>query len=145
MLNDGLFSSKTDLWETPWDFFTTINEEFNFSLDPCATKYNAKCTLYFTKEIDGLSKDWSGHTVFCNPPYGKEIPKWVEKCSKESQKPKTTVVALLPARTDTRWFHNFIYGKAKEIRFLKGRLKFKSPDPSQNSTNAPFPSMLVIF
>jgi len=86
-----------------------------------------------------LQQDWQGYRVFCNPPYGKEIGKWVEKCYLESQKPNTMCVMLIPARTDTKWFHEFIYNKA-ETRFLKGRLKFG------NSTNsAPFPSMIVIF
>lgn len=145
VLNEGLFSSKTDLWETPWDFFKDIDGKFKFTLDPCATPYNAKCSQFFTKEIDGLSQDWSGHIVFCNPPYGKEIPKWVKKCSEESLKPNTTIVALLPARTDTRWFHDYIYGKAKEIRFIKGRIKFLPETIDRKSSTAPFPSMLIIF
>lgn len=127
------FSSKTPEWGTPQDLFNQLNAEFNFTLDPCATKYNAKCPKFFTKEQDGLSKNWSGERVFMNPPYGREIGKWVEKISQQGG------VALLPARTDTRWFHSHIYGKT-EIRFIKGRLKFGD---SKNS--APFPSMIVIF
>ena len=139
MNNELMFSSKTDLWSTPQDFFNKLNEEFNFSLDPCATHENKKCQKYFTKETDGLSKSWEGEIVFCNPPYGREIKQWVEKGYKESKKNKTKVVMLLPARTDTQWFHNYIYKKS-EIRFIKGRLKFGG---SKNS--APFPSMVVIF
>ncbi|WP_193793318.1 phage N-6-adenine-methyltransferase [Clostridium botulinum] len=135
-----MFSSETDLWATPQDFFDKLNKEFNFDLDPCATKENAKCSKYFTKEIDGLKQDWGGYKVFCNPPYGREISKWVEKAYKESKKENTTVVMLIPARTDTKYFHSYIYHKAKEIRFIKGRLKFGN---AKNS--APFPSMVVIF
>ena len=135
-----LFSSKTDLWSTPQDFFDKLNKEFNFTLDPCATDSNHKCGKYFTIDDDGLKQNWEGNIVFCNPPYGREIYKWVEKCYNESKKKRTTVVMLIPARTDTRYFHEFIYHKAKDIRFIKGRLKFGS---SKNS--APFPSMIVIF
>lgn len=140
MNSDLMFSSKTDMWSTPQEFFDSLNREFIFTLDPCATKENAKCKKYFTKEMNGLEQDWQGETVFCNPPYGREIGKWVEKSYKESLKNKTRIVMLIPARTDTRYFHDFIYHKAKEIRFLKGRLKFGD---SKNS--APFPSMVVVF
>lgn len=135
-----MFSSITDMWATPQDFYDKLNEEFNFTLDPCATTENAKCERYFTPEINGLNQCWGGHNVFCNPPYGREIYKWVKKAYEEAQNPNTIVVMLIPARTDTRWFHKFIYNKAKEIRFIKGRLKFGN---SKNS--APFPSMIVIF
>lgn len=129
-----MFSSATDLWETPQDFFDRLNVEFNFDVDVCATPENAKCTKYYTKEQDGLAKNWEG-VCWCNPPYGREIGKWVRKASESG----CTVVMLLPARTDTKWFHDYIYGQAK-IRFVKGRLKFGN---SKNS--APFPSMVVIF
>ncbi len=135
-----MFSSETDLWATPQDFFDKLNEEFSFDLDPCAIKENAKCDKYYTKEQDGLLQDWGGHTVFCNPPYGRKIKHWVKKCYEESKKPNTTVVLLIPARTDTSYFHDYIYHKVKEIRFIRGRLKFGN---SKNS--APFPSMVVIF
>jgi site-specific DNA-methyltransferase (adenine-specific) len=139
-MNSVLFSSKDDLWATPQDFFDTLNEEFQFTLDPCAMAENAKCPVYFTPQEDGLVQDWSGHTIFCNPPYGRKIADWVEKCYQESRKENTKVVLLIPARTDTAYFHAFIYQKAKEIRFVKGRLKFS------NSVNcAPFPSMVVVF
>jgi len=125
--------------ETPQDFFDELNKEFNFGLDACALPSNAKCANFFTPEQDGLKQDWTGHgAVFLNPPYGREIGKWIKKAHEEAQK-GATVVALLPARTDTRWFHNYIYGRY-EIRFLKGRLKFNG---MKNS--APFPSMVVIF
>lgn len=138
-MNDVLFSSKETEWETPQDFFDALDAEFHFTLDPCASVTNHKCDKYFTKDENGLLQDWSGETVFCNPPYGKDIRHWVEKCYLESVKNKITVVMLIPARTDTRWFHDFVYHKA-EIRFVKGRLKFGG---TKNS--APFPSMVVIY
>ena len=139
MNKDLMFSSKTDEWFTPLAFFQELDREFHFNLDPCATDLNHKCERYFTREIDGLRQNWGGCRVFCNPPYGKVIGEWVKKAYEESQKPDTLVVMLLPARTDTKWFHSYIYGKA-EIRFIKGRLKFGGCDNS-----APFPSMVVIF
>lgn len=136
-----MFSSQTDQWATPQNLFNELNDEFHFTLDPCADDTNHKCDLYFTKEQDGLSQDWAGHIVFCNPPYGREIGKWVEKCYRETKnRPFETVcVMLIPARTDTKWFHDYIYN-IHEIRFIKGRLKFGN---SKNS--APFPSMVVVF
>lgn len=134
-----MFSSKTDLWSTPNDFFDKLNDEFHFTLDPCSTRENAKCYKHFTKEENGLLQDWGNEVVFCNPPYGRQIKDWVKKAYEESQKDNTKVVMLIPARTDTIYFHEYIYHKA-EIRFIKGRLKFGN---AKNS--APFPSMVVIF
>lgn len=134
-----MFSSRTDLWETPQDFFDNLNNEFNFDIDVCASQENAKCNTYFTKEQDGLQQSWRGMVCWCNPPYGREVGKWVQKAYISSKNEGSTVVMLLPARTDTRWFHDYIYNKS-EIRFIKGRLKFGD---SKNS--APFPSMVVIF
>lgn len=135
----GLFSSATDEWATPQGFFDELNEEFRFTLDPAASEENHKCETFFTKEQNGLNRSWGSYTVFCNPPYGREIGKWVQKAWEEHTAHGNTVVMLLPARTDTQWFHKYIYGKA-EIRFVRGRLKFG------NATNsAPFPSMVVIF
>ena len=133
-----MFSSKTDEWSTPQDFFDKLNDEFRFDLDPCADESNHKCERYFSKAEDGLSRNWGGNRVFCNPPYGREIGKWVRKSYAESLKPNTLVVMLIPARTDTKWFHEWIYGKA-EIRFIRGRLKFGG------ANSAPFPSMVVIY
>lgn len=136
-----MFSSKKDQWATPQDFFDVLDREFSFTLDPCADETNHKCNRYFTKEIDGLSQDWSGETVFCNPPYGRNIKKWVKKSRDEALKPNTTVVMLIPARTDTQYFHDYIYQKPNvEIRFIKGRLKF-----NDSNNAAPFPSMVVVF
>ena len=137
---EACLSSKSVEWETPISLFNELNNEFHFNLDPCSTDENAKCNYHFTKEIDGLKQDWKGHRVFVNPPYGrKETAEWVKKSFCESQKDNTIVVMLIPARTDTRWFHEYVYPYA-EIRFIKGRLKFGN---SLNS--APFPSMIVIF
>jgi site-specific DNA-methyltransferase (adenine-specific) len=130
------FSSKTNEWATPQSFFDELNREFNFTLDPCANESNAKCRKYFTQSDDGLSKSWNKEIVFCNPPYGREIGKWVKKASEARG---GVVVMLIPARTDTKYFHEYIYNKA-EIRFIKGRLKFGG---CKNS--APFPSMVVIY
>lgn len=132
-----MFSSKTDLWETPQDFFNRLNDEFHFTLDVCALPENAKCQKYYTPEMDGLSQPWTG-VCWCNPPYGREVGKWVRRALLSSAT-GATVVMLLPARTDTRWFHDYIYGRA-EVRFIRGRLKFGGA-----SENAPFPSMVVIF
>lgn len=134
-----LFSSETDEWATPQYLFDELDREFHFTLDPCADEYNHKCDRYFTKQDDGLSKNWGGQIVFCNPPYGREVERWVRKASEESKKPGTVVVMLVFARTDTKWFHEYIYGKA-EIRFIRGRVKFGG-----SRHNAPAPSMIVIF
>ena len=139
MNNELMFSSKNQKWSTPQDFYDKLNVEFGFTLDPCCEIETAKCEKYYTLKENGLEQDWQGETVFCNPPYGREQKLWIEKCWNESNKPKTTVVMLIPARTDTIAFHKYIYNKS-EIRFIKGRLKFGN---SKNS--APFPSMIVIF
>ena len=130
------FSSKTDLWSTPQDFYDILDDEFNFTLDPCATHDNHKTDKYYTLEDNGLSKDWTGEVVFMNPPYGREIGKWVKK-AKESN---ATVVCLVPSRTDTRWWHDNVINDASEIRFIKGRLKFGG-----QKNSAPFPSAVVVF
>lgn len=137
-MDDILYSRNSDEWSTPDDIFKKLDAEFKFNLDPCATKENAKCQRFFTKKDDGLKMSWGGQRVFCNPPYS-EISVWVEKAYKESLKDNTVVVMLVPSRTDTRYFHDYIYHRT-EIRFVKGRLRF-----SGAKYNAPFPSMIVIF
>ena len=138
-MNDCMFSSKTPEWETPQWLFDSLDAEFHFTLDPCSTDLNCKCKKHFTIEQDGLSQDWTGETVFCNPPYGREMSKWIRKSAEHGQSGGGVAVMLIPARTDTKAFHDYIYGKA-EIRFLKGRLKF-----GQAKHGAPFPSMIVVF
>ena len=130
------FSSKTDLWATPQYFFDKYNAMYNFTLDVCATDDNAKCSTYFTKEQNGLSKDWTG-ICWMNPPYGRDIKHWIKKAY-ESSLNGATVVCLLPARTDTSWWHD--YCMKGTIEFIRGRLKFGD---SKNS--APFPSAVVVF
>ena len=139
-LTAGMFTSRTDEWATPAATYAALDAEFRFTLDPCASVANHKCPDYYTKEDDGLTKDWSGHRVFVNPPYGRAISAWIKKCSDEAKKPGTLVVALLPARTDTRWFHDHVNGKARELRFLRGRLHYNDAPNA-----APFPSMIVVF
>jgi phage N-6-adenine-methyltransferase len=138
MFNESLWTSETDEWSTPDAFFDRLNDEFHFTLDACATAENAKCIDFFNKETDGLLNEWRGR-VFMNPPYGTEIGKWVRTAYGEVKYGRAdVVVCLLPARTDTAWWHD--YCMRGEIRFIRGRLKFGG---SKNS--APFPSAVVIF
>lgn len=132
-----MFSSKTYEWETPPEFFKKLDDKYHFTLDVCATENNAKCAKYYTREEDGLVQDWSGN-CWMNPPYGREIGKWVKKAYETSLSGEGTVVCLLPARTDTAWWHD--YCMKGEITFVRGRLKFGG---SPNS--APFPSAVVVF
>jgi len=152
---DVHFSSKSDDWATPQDFFNKVNAEFGpFDLDVCASHDNFKCPKYLTSKgffdsawgwissADGLNGEWAAISkrAWCNPPYGRQIGKWIKKAYEESQK-GCLVVALLPARTDTRYFHTYIYGQVNvEIRFIRGRLRF-----GRATASAPFPLMLVIF
>ena len=130
------FSSATDLWATPQEFFDDLDAEFRFETDVCASVGNAKCEHYFTKEQDGLAQQWTG-VCWMNPPYGREIGRWMRKAFESSQA-GATVVCLVPARTDTAWWHD--YAAKGEVRFVRGRLKFGGHDNS-----APFPSAVVIF
>lgn len=143
-MNAALVSSKKMDYCTPKDFFEQLNEEFHFVLDAAATEKSAKCAAYYTPETDGLNHSWDvcGGAVFCNPPYGRQVGKWVHKAYEEAKR-GTTIVLLIPARTDTKYFHNYIYGKA-EIRFICGRLHFTDED-GNTYDRAPFPSMLVIY
>lgn len=143
-MNSVLLSSKKMSWCTPQDFFDKLNNEFHFVLDAAATDKTAKCSLYYTPETDGLSQSWDcGGAVFCNPPYGRSISKWVQKAYEESCTCENPIVLLIPSRTDTAYFHDYIYGKS-EIRFIRGRIHFT--DVSGYSLGAaPFPSMLVVY
>jgi len=137
-----MLPSKTVEWGTPQDLFDKLNTEFDFTLDVAASHDNAKCKRYFTEEEDGLKQDWAGERCFMNPPYGYGIKHWTQKALRETRNPFSRaelVVGLLPVLSDTRWFHEHVYGKA-EIRFLRGRLKFAGGKGS-----ATFPSMVVIW
>ena len=138
-ISPALYTSTTEEWPTPRRFFEALDVEFRFSLDPCATPKNAKCRRYFTKAQDGLVQDWGAQTVFCNPPYGRCMREWARKCYESSQQ-GATVVLLAHARTDTRWFHDWVYGRAAELRFVRGRLKF-----GDGKQSAPFPSLVAVF
>ena len=137
-MNSVLFSSKSDEWATPQELYDLLDAEFHFTLDAAATDENHKCEQYYTASQDGLRQDWGGEHVFLNPPYS-DIARWVEKAYREGCKDNTVVVMLIPARTDTRYFHNYILHRS-EVRFIKGRVKF-----GDSKTGAPFPSMVVIF
>lgn len=131
------FSSATDNWATPQDFYDNLNSIFDFTLDPCASDENHKAPKYYTEADDGLAQSWDGERVFMNPPYGRAIGNWVKKASEQKG---GLVVCLLPARTDTRWWHDYVVGGGANICFLKGRLKFGG-----QKNSAPFPSAVVIF
>ena len=134
-----MFSSKSNEWETPMGFYQKLNKQFKFTLDPCCTPETAKCENYYTMEDDGLSKSWKDQVVFVNPPYGN-IKEWVKKAHDESINNGAVVVMLIPARTDTRYWHDYIMEEADSIYFVKGRLKF-----GQSQNAAPFPSAVVVF
>ena len=137
MLTKGLFTSKTDEWGTPKSIFDELNKTFHFTIDVCADASNHKCEKYFTKEQDGLRQDGGGGVIWCNPPYGREIGKWVEKCAMH----RGVAVMLVPARTDTKWWQDYIYHNPNaQVRFFRGRLKF-----NDGKNPAPFPSALIIF
>lgn len=135
MINQGMMTSLTDDWGTPKWLFDNLNEKFEFDLDVCASDSNHKCDKYYTEKENGLIQDWE-NVNWCNPPYGRQIGNWVKKAYEENQKGKT-VVLLLPARTDTKWFHDYIYLNYR-VDFIKGRLKF-----NDGKNPAPFPSMIV--
>ena len=137
---NALYSSRSDEWETPQDLFDRLDAEFHFDLDVCALPTNAKCSRFFTPDDDGLKQIWRGN-VWCNPPYGRDITKWLDKAEREIKTNANIIVLLVHARTDTKWFHRYLYQKPNvELRFVKGRLKFGGAD-----NNAPFPSMIAIL
>lgn len=136
MIAECMFSSERQNWETPQWLFDWLNERYRFDIDVCATPENAKCARYFTPEQDGLRQKWAG-ACWMNPPYGREIAAWVAKAYDEARD-GATVVCLLPARTDTRWWHD--YCAHGEITFLRGRLRFVGA-----KAGAPFPSVIVVF
>lgn len=130
-------SSESAEWETPQELFDKLDAEYHFDVDVCATQENAKCARYYTREDDGLKQEWQG-TCWMNPPYGRDIQKWMEKAYTESRVNGATVVCLVPSRTDTRWWHE--YAMRGKIQFLRGRIKF-----GQSKNPAPFPSAIVVF
>src|SRR5438105_2703881 len=136
-MDEILFSSRSEEWGTPRDFFDTLNAEFRFALDAAASHENAKCERYFTKEDNGLIMKWQGPT-YCNPPYGREIGRWMAKAAYEGM--FNAVVCLVPARTDTEWFFKSVWGKASELRFVRGRLRFED-----GANSATFPSVVVVY
>ena len=131
------FSSKTDEWGTPPDFFAAQDAEHHFTLDVCATAQNARCAAFFTRADDGLTKDWASERCWMNPPYGRVIGDWMRKAY-ESSLAGALVVCLVPARTDTAWWHD--YAAKGDVVFIRGRLKFQG-----GASSAPFPSAVVVF
>lgn len=138
MITKGMMSSLSGEWATPCDLFARYDAEFHFDLDVCATPENAKCARYFTKEVDGLAQEWRG-TCWMNPPYGRQIGKWIKKAYESAQN-GATVVCLIPARTDTAWWHDYVMRGA--ITFLRGRVYFQR---NGARSAAPFPSAVVVF
>lgn len=138
------FSSKSNEWQTPKELFNKLNAEFNFDFDAAANEKNHLCDKYFSLENSALDKNWPdyGKVFWCNCPYGREISKFVKKSYEESLK-GVVVVMLIPARVDTKWFHN--YCAKGEVRFIKGRVKFTNGETGENLAPAPFPSAIVIF
>ena len=130
-------SSKTDMWATPQWFFDELNAEFHFETDLCATAENAKCAKFFTVEQDALQQEWTG-VYWMNPPYGRGLNRWMKKAYESALNNGATIVCLLPARTNTAWWHD--YCMKGEIRFVRGKLKFGNA-----KHGAPFPSVVVIF
>lgn len=140
-INSGMMSSNRDDWETPRDLFERCDSIWHFDLDAASNDKNALCERHFTKEHDALEQSWGGHSVFMNPPYGRSIGAFVKKAALESRKPNTVVIGLLPARTDTKWWWEWVVPYAAEISFLRGRVRFCVDGVQQQS--APFPSVLV--
>ena len=136
-MNAGMYSSKTCEWETPQELFDRLNAIYHFATDVCATPKNAKCVKYYTKEQDGLAQEWKG-VCWMNPPYGREIGKWMCKAYQSAQA-GAVVVCLVPARTDTGWWHETVM-RGGQIHFIRGRLKF-----GKSNGSAPFPSAVVVF
>jgi phage N-6-adenine-methyltransferase len=144
MINEALFTSNKEDWETPQDFYDRLNAKYHFEWDLAASDDNAKCSCYFTRDDNSLEQDWEGLSgnLFLNPPYGRELKLWVKKAATTGLKDKQNLVMLIPSRTDTSYWHDYIFNHA-EIKFLRGRLKFEVDGVSGDS--APFPSAVVIY
>jgi len=134
----GMRSSNSNEWTTPRDLFDELDAEFRFDLDAASTDDNALCERHYTAESDGLAQPWEDFHVWCNPPYGREIGDWVRKAAETGG--GGLVVCLVPARTDTRWWHDWIVSHATEVRFIRGRLKF-----GDSGSSAPFPSAIIVY
>lgn len=139
-MNTMMSSKKMD-WQTPKEFFDKLNKEFNFTLDPATDGANALCAKFFTETQDGLAQSWKGEVSYVNPPYGRALKNWVKKAYEETRDVGTTVVMLIPSRTDTNYWHDYVM-QASEIRFIRGRIKFGGGDTADP---APFPSAVVVF
>lgn len=152
-MNKVHYSSNKDGWETPDDLFWGLNKKYKFTLDVCALKKNAKCERYFTPRQNGLEQSWANEVCWMNPPYGREISDWMAKAAHEAAHNNATVVCLVPARTDTKWWHNAVNGTeagewwdgepmddSVSVFYLRGRLKFKGAKHC-----APFPSAIIVF
>jgi len=142
LINQEMLSSGPAEWETPQGFFDKLDAEFTFCLDAAASDDNAKCKTYYTEKDNALDLPWrvpSGYAVWCNPPYGRKIGAFVAKGFTDAQRYGSTVVMLLPSRTDTKWWHDYVMNAA-EIRFVRGRIKFVG-----GKSSAPFPSAVVVF
>lgn len=133
-MNQGLHATHAEEWSAPRAVYQPLDAEFHFTLDACATADNAKCPRYFTKDQDGLDQAWGEETVWCNPPF-RDVAAWVRKASIEKG---ATTVLLVPSRTDTDWWHRYVWTKA-EIRWIRGRLRFNA------KANAPFPCCIIVF
>lgn len=150
---DVHFSSKSNCWQTPPWLFRLLDDEFHFDLDAAASDANHLCPIYYTAEMDALKQEWGkdAKSAYCNPPYGRLIAGFVKKAHEQTLKhPSLTVTLLIPARTDTKWWHN--HCAKGEVRFQKGRFKFVNPalpsfreDGQFKLPPAPFPSAIVIF
>jgi len=132
--------TQKDKWETPGHIYNKLNQEFNFTLDPCCEPNTAKCAKYYTMEDDGLSKSWEGETVFVNPPYSAgNIDRWTRKCYEESLKPNTIVVALIPVSTSAKWWHSYVLNKG-QLRYVERRIQFEGAAQS-----APFSNVIIVY
>ena len=138
--NNGRWHSRGSDWATPQELYDELDKEFHFTLDVCASDWNAKHKKYFTEKDNGLEKDWGKNTCFCNPPYGKALNNWMKKAY-ESAKNGATVVCLVPSATDTAWWQD--YAMRGEIRFLRGRPRFMTKEGTWQQTFSP--SVIVIF
>ena len=145
MMNKELFTSNKQNWETPKELFDKLNSEFNFELDAAASDENHKCENYFTEEQNALEQDWSKYnSIFINPPYDSKLQTdFLKKAYETNKKHGTTIVLLIPSRTDTARWHEYIFDKA-DVRFLRGRIKFEV-DGVPHKDPAPFPSAIIIY